>query len=105
MASFDIVSLFTNVPLKETIDIILNKVYDCKLIQTKIPRKDLEILLYCCTRESSFVFNNEYYSQIDGTAMGSPLGPTLAGICIASFKDMIMKNNVTKFNELLCWYR
>jgi hypothetical protein len=76
MASFDIVSLFTNVPLKETIDIILNKVYDCKLIQTKIPRKDLEILLYCCTRESSFVFNNEYYSQIDGTAMGSPLGPT-----------------------------
>ena len=29
MVSFDVVSLFTNVPLVETIDIILNRLYDC----------------------------------------------------------------------------
>ena len=28
MASFDVKSLFTNVPLQETIDLISNKIYD-----------------------------------------------------------------------------
>ena len=38
MISFDVKSLFTNVPLEETIDIILNKIYDEKKIETNIPR-------------------------------------------------------------------
>ena len=38
MISFDVVSLFTNVPLQRTIDIILHKVYTEKKIKTKIPR-------------------------------------------------------------------
>ena len=29
MVSFEVVSLFTNVPLVETFDIILNRLYDC----------------------------------------------------------------------------
>ena len=44
MISFDVKSLFTNVPLEETIDIILNKIYDEKKTETNIPRnvkKDL----------------------------------------------------------------
>ena len=35
MISFDVVSLFTNVPLQKTIDIIIRKVYSEKLIKTK----------------------------------------------------------------------
>ena len=38
--SFDVVSLFTNVPPRDTIDIILKKVYDEQLIKTKITRKN-----------------------------------------------------------------
>ena len=38
MISFDVVSLFTNVPSDKTIDIILRKVYDEKKIKTKIKR-------------------------------------------------------------------
>ena len=34
MISFDVVSLFTNVPVKETIDIIIRKVYKEKLVKT-----------------------------------------------------------------------
>ena len=29
-------------------------------------------------KESLILFNNQYYKQTDGVAMGSPLGPTLA---------------------------
>ena len=47
MISFDVVSLFTNVPLNRTIEIILRKVYDEKLIRTKIKRDEMrEILIF-----------------------------------------------------------
>ena len=46
MISFDVKSLFTNVPLEETIDIILNKIYDEKKIETNIPRNIMKDLLY-----------------------------------------------------------
>ena len=32
------------------------------------------------TKENIILFDHKYYSQIDGVAMGSLLGPTLANI-------------------------
>ena len=37
-------------------------------------------LITLCTNNVRFTFNNEIYQQSDGIAMGSPLGPVLAGI-------------------------
>ena len=37
-------------------------------------------MLAFATKKSDFIFNGEYYDQIDGVAMGSPLGPVLANI-------------------------
>ena len=37
-------------------------------------------LLTICMSESLVLFDGEYYKQIDGVAMGSPLGPTFANI-------------------------
>ena len=78
IVSFDVKSLFTNVPLNETIDIILTKVYDENKTDTKIPNSILKELLYLCTKHVPFKFNNEIYIQCDGVAMGSPVGPLLA---------------------------
>ena len=72
MILFDVVSLFTNDPLNRTIDIILQKVYDEKLIRTKIKREDMKELLLLCTQGVPFTFNSETYLQIDGVMMGSP---------------------------------
>ena len=44
MISFDVKSLFTNVSLEETIDIILNKIYDEKKTETNIPRNIMKDL-------------------------------------------------------------
>ena len=86
MISFDVKSLFTNVPLNEMIDIILTKVYDENKIDTKMPKSTLKELLYLCTKHVHFKFNNEIYIQRDGVAMGSSLGP-LANIFMISLED------------------
>ena len=35
-------------------------------------------MLSLTTKENVILFDQKYYSQIGGVAMGSPLGPTLA---------------------------
>ena len=80
MVSFDVASLFTNVPLEETIEIILKRIYINKEITTDIPKQEMKELLILFTKNVHFTFNNETYIQVDGVAMGSPLGPVLANI-------------------------
>ena len=82
MKSFDVKTLFTNVPLNETIDIILTKVYDENKIGTKskLPKSMIKELLDISTRHAHFKFNNESYIQWDGEAMTSPLRSLFANI-------------------------
>ena len=79
MVSFDVESLFTNVPTNETIDIIIKDLYNDNKLKTivKITQNNVQKLLKICTQESHFMCNNEFYEQIDGVAIGSPLGPLL----------------------------
>ncbi len=96
MISFDVVSLFTNVPLEKTIDIIINKVYKEKRIKTKIKANKLRALLYLCTKEGHFTFNDEIYVQIDGVMMGSPLGSLIANIFMCELETSIIPKMMDK---------
>lgn len=76
MASYDVESLFTNVPLEETLDIILEN-FDSNAffgLAKNIVRKFFKF----ATSESCFLFNGDLYSQVDGVSMGSSLGPLFA---------------------------
>ena len=84
MVSFDVVSLFTNIPLEETIDIV------CKYsAMINIPEDNLRQLLLLCTKNVQFTFNGQIYRQVDGVAMGSPLGPILADIFLSSLENKL----------------
>jgi len=88
MLSFDIESLFTNVPTEETIEIILRKVFQPGVRQFHgMTREILKKLLVICTKESHFQFNGRFYEQIDGVAMGSPLGPLFANAFMSDFEE------------------
>ena len=78
MASFDVKSLFTNIPLIETVQICVDQAKNLNLIPNDLTPLEFETLLSLATKESVFIFNNQLYKQVDGVAMGSPLGPTLA---------------------------
>ena len=78
IVSFDVVSLFTNVPLSETIQLICDKVYSPCSLRT-LPFTQLlfkKMLILAC--EGIFIYKNKFYKHFDGVAMGSPLGPSLA---------------------------
>ena len=67
MASFDIKSLFTNIPLEETIDIATNSFFPNENssvlgLTPGIFRK----LLQFAVKNVLFIFNNKMYQQIDG---------------------------------------
>ena len=78
MGSLDIDSLFTNIPLEETIETCTNNLFKNGDIVHGLKKSKFKDLLSLATKESYFFFNNILYKQIDGVAMGSPLGPSLA---------------------------
>ena len=80
MTSFDVISLFTNVPTDDTIDIILKRIYEQKEISTSFTKQELKELILLCTKEVHFTLWGQSYIQTDGVAMGSHLGPVLSRI-------------------------
>ena len=64
VTSFDIESLFTNIPLDETIIICVNNVFDSKKRVKRLLVKDINQLLTLSVKSSCFVFNNVYYKQL-----------------------------------------
>ena len=91
LASFDITSLFTNIPLDETIRIISE--YNKKDKLTKKIKNNLLIdMLSVASKDCVFQFNEKFFLQKDGVAMGSPLGPTMANIFMCNFENKHLQN-------------
>ena len=85
ISSLDVESLFTNVPVLETIEIILNNVYRSGQNPIPIPEKLLKEMLTACTTEAPFLSHRgELFRQVDGVAMGSPLGVLFANMYMAA---------------------
>ena len=94
IASLDVESLFTNVPVDETIDIIIKRVYHSNQPALDIPEDVLRSLLHTCTKEAPFLSHRgELYRQIDGVAMGSPLGVLFANIYMAAVEEKTFQDN------------
>ena len=90
LISFDVKSLFTNVPLGFTTYLILKRIYKDNEIQTNIKKKKVKKLLLLCTKNVYFSYNGIIYQQCDVIAMGSPLGPVLAEICMVHLEGTLI---------------
>ena len=94
--SFDIKSLYTNVPLKEVIKDIITVVYDKSAKSSffqdnKISKTVLKNMLIHCS-EPIFLYKQEVYKQSDGVAMGSPLAPLLANWFVSKIEKNILSD-------------
>ena len=86
MGSLDVDSLFTNIPLEETIDICTSTLFENMEKVEGLSKIEFKELLSLTTKESYFLFNRELYKQIDGVTVGSPIGPTLANAFLVYFE-------------------
>ncbi|CAF1171249.1 unnamed protein product [Didymodactylos carnosus] len=126
MVSFDIQNLYTQIPIAQTIQIILNKMYphitqnhQCKkqmhstkhLCANCLNRETLKKLLEMATTQSHFLFNNQLYEQIDGLFMGSPLAAIMADIYMSHFEEVNMSESDSfstfpqRIYDLMCFHR
>ena len=69
----DVDSLFTNIPLKETIEIYTNELFNESETLEGLNKTEFKELLSLATKDSHFIFDETFYKQIDGVALGPPL--------------------------------
>lgn len=80
MISFDVISMFTNIPIDHMIELISER--KDEIFSTYNIEFDLfkEIMIFLLKECAVFSWNNCTYKQRDSLAMGSPLSPILAKI-------------------------
>ncbi|BHF67730.1 hypothetical protein SprV_0301075800 [Sparganum proliferum] len=97
MLSFDIASLFTNVLVAETINYLCDVIRDTNY-PLGMPVETLKELLTRCTQNVQFLCNGQLYRQIDGVAMGSPLGPFFANVFMGKVEMTSLQDTINDLN-------
>ena len=97
LVSYDVSALFTNVPVDETIGILARKAFKDdwfnKEYNLNITEADLIELLEVSTKNQLFQFQGVLYEQVDGVAMGSPLGPLMANAFMCNIEEQLTNQN------------
>ncbi|XP_068684490.1 uncharacterized protein [Montipora foliosa] len=97
LVSYDVSSLFTNVPVDETIESIAERAFEKdwfnKEHDLNITKQALIELLRIATKNQLFQFEGNLYEQVDGVAMGSPLGPLMANAFMCNIEKQLETEN------------
>ena len=86
--SYDVAALFTSVPIQPVINIIKETLAkDTELHKrTSMTINKITTLLEFCLTSTNFVFQGQYYQEVEGAAMRSPLSPIVANIFMEKFE-------------------
>ena len=105
MVSFDIKSLFTNVPTKEATIVINDLLKKDQNLQEKssLSADTINELLQLCLSVRNFQFRGEHFELTDGLAMGAPASPAIANIYMTSFEEKAL--DTWPKNKPKAWYR
>ena len=101
MTSFDVTSLFTNVPIEETINIVMDSLFNNINEIRGISNIDFRKLLRLCIKDNHFIFNKDHYAQHEGFAMGSPLSAPMANIFLCHYEKKWLDECPDDFKPLL----
>ena len=103
LISLDVTSLFTNVP----IDFVLNNLKEAaesNIFSPPIPIDEFCELIRICVDATVFTFDNQVYKQKFGVAMGSPLSPILANLCLEFLEKQYIQTMPDNIKPIL-WVR
>lgn len=103
-ASLDITNLYTNIPVKETIEIIKNNLLKHKTLTLPEIYEFIDLLTLVLSH-NYFSFNNKMYQQKDGLAMGSCLASLVADIFINNLECKFFKENPQIVSKIIYYKR
>ena len=89
ITSYGVTALFTSTPVSSALEIIRNKLeQDADLPNRSIITAD-NIIELCgfCLNNTYFLFQDMFYEQTKGAAMGSPVSPIVANIYMEAFEN------------------
>ena len=89
LVSFDVTSLYTNVPVQEAIDHCTDLLFSGNYPKPPVDRETFKKLLTACTCDVIMPTSLGYYQQVDGLAMDSPPAPLLANGWLSKFDNEI----------------
>jgi len=84
MVSFDVVSLFTKVLIADSLEILINHFED-----------DVLALFKHILTSTNSCFDVQFYEQMDGVAMGSPLIPVIMKFFMEDFEKKAAEQQYT----------
>jgi len=91
LVSHDVISLFTNTPIGESLKVIrerLEKDLEWK-VTCLLEGEDILVLLEFILSTTYFTFRDQLYRQQFGTAMGSPVSPLVANMYMEQLEEKL----------------
>ena len=104
LSSCDASALFTPVPVDPALKVIkdlLEKDHTLKE-RTVVEVSDIILLLEFCLKNTYFSFQDQFYEQVEGAAMGSPVSPIVANLYM---EYLVQKVLSTAPNAPRFWHR
>ena len=92
LVSFDIVSLYTNVPVIEAIQVCADLLYSGRYETPPVDKETFIKLTKIASCDVLMLTHDGFYKQTDGLAMGSPPAPHLANGWLSQFDDQIKRD-------------
>ena len=98
MVSFDVESLFTNVPIDAAVQTALQRLENDPSLadRTTLTPAQIADLLTFVLRSTYFQYNGSIYEQKDGAAMGSPVSAVIANLYMESFEEQAITTSSYK---------
>ena len=89
ITSYDVIALFTSIPIPSALEVMKKKLEQDTELQkrTIMPFDTILELLAFCLNNTYFVFQDTFYEQTKGAAMGSPISPIIANIFMEAFEQ------------------
>ena len=95
LRSYDVSTLLMSVPVDKALDISLEKLREDPTLHERTPLspEDVTKLLELCLKNTYFVFEGQFYQQIHGASMGSPVSPIVCNLYMERVEERAIRTS------------